>query len=72
MEENFNLHLGKNCAWEDSRFNPNKSCRSNQRYFPTDPKIWKGTIVSSNRLMLSNYLKVPITYFLRILKILTI
>ena len=67
MEENFNLHLGKKLRMRrlSLRSHTNKVAEAINVTFQQIQKYEKGTNgVSSNRLMqLSNYLKVPITYF---------
>ena len=67
MEENFNLHLGKKLRMRrlSLGLTQTKVAEAINVTFQQIQKYEKGTNgVSSNRLMqLSNYLKVPITYF---------
>ena len=67
MEENFNLHLGKKLRMRrlSLGLTQTKGAEAINVTFQQIQKYEKGTNgVSSNRLMqLSNYLKVPITYF---------
>ena len=67
MEENFNLHLGKKLRRRrlSLGLTQTKVAEAINVTFQQIQKYEKGTNgVSSNRLMqLSNYLKVPITYF---------
>ena len=67
MEENFNLHLGKKLRMRrlSLGLTQTKVAQAINVTFQQIQKYEKGTNgVSSNRLMqLSNYLKVPITYF---------
>ena len=71
MEENFNLHLGKKLRMRrlSLGLTQTKVAEAINVTFQQIQKYEKGTNgVSSNRLMqLSNYLKVPITYFLKII-----
>ena len=67
MEENFNVHLGKKLRMRrlSLGLTQTKVAQAINVTFQQIQKYEKGTNgVSSNRLMqLSNYLKVPITYF---------
>ena len=67
MEENFNLHLGKKLRMRrlSLGLTQTKVAEAINVTFQQIQKYEKGTNgVSSNRLMqLSNFLKVPITYF---------
>ena len=67
MEENFNLHLGKKLRMRrlSLGLTQTKVAEAINVTFQQIQKYEKGTNgVSSNRLLqLSNYLKVPITYF---------
>ena len=67
MEENFNIHLGKKLRMRrlSLGLTQTKVAEAINVTFQQIQKYEKGTNgVSSNRLMqLSNYLKVPITYF---------
>ena len=67
MEENFNLHLGKKLRMRrlSLGLTQTKVAQAINVTFQQIQKYEKGTNgVSSSRLMqLSNYLKVPITYF---------
>ena len=67
MEENFNIHLGKKLRMRrlSLGLTQTKVAQAINVTFQQIQKYEKGTNgVSSNRLMqLSNYLKVPITYF---------
>jgi len=67
MEENFNIHLGKKLRMRrlSLGLTQTKVAKAINVTFQQIQKYEKGTNgVSSNRLMqLSNYLKVPITYF---------
>ena len=67
MEDNFNLHLGKKLRMRrlSLGLTQTKVAEAINVTFQQIQKYEKGTNgVSSNRLMqLSNYLKVPITYF---------
>ena len=67
MEENFNLHLGRKLRMRrlSLGLTQTKVAEAINVTFQQIQKYEKGTNgVSSNRLMqLSNYLKVPITYF---------
>ena len=67
MEENFNLHLGKKLRMRrlSLGLTQTRVAEAINVTFQQIQKYEKGTNgVSSNRLMqLSNYLKVPITYF---------
>ena len=67
MEENFNVHLGKKLRMRrlSLGLTQTKVAEAINVTFQQIQKYEKGTNgVSSNRLMqLSNYLKVPITYF---------
>ena len=73
MEENFNIHLGKKLRMRrlSLGLTQTKVAQAINVTFQQIQKYEKGTNgVSSNRLMqLSNFLKVPITYFLKILRI---
>ena len=67
MEENFNIHLGKKLRMRrlSLGFTQTKVAQAINVTFQQIQKYEKGTNgVSSSRLMqLSNFLKVPITYF---------
>ena len=72
MEDNFNIHLGKKLRMRrlSLGLTQTKVAQAINVTFQQIQKYEKGTNgVSSNRLMqLSNFLKIPITYFLKILK----
>ena len=72
MEENFNVHLGKKLRMRrlSLGLTQTKVAQAINVTFQQIQKYEKGTNgVSSNRLMqLSQFLKVPITYFLKITK----
>ena len=76
MEENFNIHLGKKLRMRrlSLGLTQTKVAQAINVTFQQIQKYEKGTNgVSSNRLMqLSQFLKVPIIYFSRIIKILDI
>ena len=76
MEENFNIHLGKKLRMRrlSLGLTQTKVAQAINVTFQQIQKYEKGTNgVSSSRLMqLSSFLNVPITYFLKILKILKI
>ena len=72
MEENFNIHLGKKLRMRrlSLGLTQTKVAQAINVTFQQIQKYEKGTNgVSSNRLMrLSQFLKVPIIYFLKIIR----